>query len=327
MVTGKNQRTRIAFVGAGQLANSVHYPALASFRDVEIVAACDLDQTRLASTAHKYSIKKTYSDFRLMIGESEPDGVYVIGPPHQMYDVWIWCLQEGLNLFVEKPLGLNWHQAQMLCELAEAKGVITQVGHQRRSSPLLNEMHRRCLDKGPITHAVCEFYKYDIQPKYSFIDHLHDDCSHSVDTVRWMCGGEVVEIDSQCRRIGTPDINWVMAMLHFDNNSTGLVVNSWSSGRRVFRVEMHAPGIYVDAEVEANAFLYSDGDYQGVQFDAREIAGSDELFIFGGFQKKSREFIDSIKNGRETTSSPFRDCVKTMEIVEKILAMAVLRGE
>ena len=105
------------------------------------------------------------------------------------------------------------------------------------------------------------------------------------------------------------------------------MVNSWSSGRRIFRVEMHAPGIYVDAEVEAKAFLYSDGDYQGAEFDAREISGSDELFVFGGFQKKSREFIDSLKNGRDITSSPFRDCVKTMETVEKILATAVLRGE
>jgi predicted dehydrogenase len=323
----KKEQVRIAFVGAGQLANSVHYPALSSFPDVRIVAACDLDEQRLAATARKYSIEKTYSDYRVMIEETKPDGVYVVGPPHQMYDVWIWCLREGINLFIEKPLGLNWHQAQMLCNLAEANGVITQVGHQRRSSPLLNEMRQRCLEKGPIIHAVCEFFKYDIQPMYSAIDHLHDDLSHSIDTLRWMCCDEVTEIESRCRRIGTPDINWVMAMLTFDNGSTGMVVNSWSSGRRVFRVQMHAPGIYVDAEVEAKAFLYVDGDYQGVEFDARDIAGSDELFIVGGFQKKSREFIDSLKNAKEVTSSPFRDCVKTMEIVEKILATAVLRGE
>jgi predicted dehydrogenase len=309
---------RIAFVGAGKLANSVHYPSLASFADVRLEAACDLDKKRLAATASKFSIQKMYTDYRQMIEETHPDGVYVVGPPHQMYDIWVWCLEQGLNLFVEKPLGLNLHQARMLSELAEAKAVITQVGHQRRSSPLLNEMRRRCLQRGPITHAVCEFYKND---------HLHDDCSHSVDTLRWICGGELAGIESRCRRIGTPDINWVAATLHFDNAATGILINSWSSGRRVFRVEMHSPGIYVDAELEAKAFLYADGDYQGVEYDARKVAGSDEFYVFGGFQQKNREFIDSLKAGRELTSSPFRDCLKTMEIVERIVAAAVLRGE
>ena len=56
-----------------------------------------------------------------------------------------------------------------------------------------------------------------------------------------MCGGEVEDLDSHCRRIGTPDINWIGAMLYFDNGATGFVINSWSSSRALFRVQMHAP--------------------------------------------------------------------------------------
>jgi len=43
-----------------------------------------------------------------------------------------------------------------------------------------------------------------------------DDCTHAIDTLRWMCGGEVTAIDSHCKRIGTPDINWIGATLQFD---------------------------------------------------------------------------------------------------------------
>jgi predicted dehydrogenase len=49
---------------------------------------------------------------------------------------------------------------------------------------------------------------------------IRDDCVHAIDTVRWMCGGQVVEIESRCKRIGTPDINWIGATLHFDNGPT-----------------------------------------------------------------------------------------------------------
>ncbi|MBI3970564.1 MAG: Gfo/Idh/MocA family oxidoreductase [Chloroflexi bacterium] len=318
---------RVAMIGAGRMANNVHYPSLASFGDVEIAAICDISPAALNATADKYGVARRYTDYRTMVEEVAPDGVYVIGQPHYMYDIWVWCLQQGLNLYIEKPMGLTWHQAQMLTHLADQKGVITQVSHQRRTSPLLVTLREKLLKRGPVVHAVCEFYKHGPRPMVGARDHMMDDSTHAIDTVRWMCGGEVVAIESECKRIGTPDINWIGATLRFDNGSTGYVLNSWCSGRRVFRVQMHAPGICADAEVEGKASLYADGDYDGVEYDAKAVAGSDQLYVYGGFRAKNREFIDSLKLGREVTSSPFRDCVKTMEVAEKILAQALLKGE
>jgi len=321
--TGK-EKVRVAMIGAGDMANKVHYPSLASFDDVEFAAICDLDNGRMNATADRYGIVKRYADYRRMIEDLEPDAVYAIGQPHLMYDVWVWCLENRRNLFIEKPMGLTLHQARSLEYLAGKHGCITQVGFQRRSCPLLVNMREACLKKGPIVHAACEFYKCATTPFLGSRDHTMDDCVHSIDTVRWMCGGEVVEVQSRCRRVGVPNINWIGATLHFDNGSTGFIINSWSSGRRVFRVQMHAPGICTDAEVEGKAILYADGDYAGVEYDTRAVAGSEELFVYGGFRAKNREFIDSVKIGSETTSSPFRDAVKTMEVAEKILARDVL---
>ena len=323
----RKSEVRVAMIGAGSMANNVHYPSLASFADVRFAAVCDVDEGRLAATAGKYGIERRYTDYRRMVEEVAPDGVYAIGQPNIMFDIWIWCLQQGLNLYIEKPMGLTRHQAIVLAGLAEKQGVITQVNHQRRSAPLLVRLREECLRRGPITHAVCEFYKCEPEPRYHGRDHMMDDCTHSIDTVRWMCGGEVTGVDSRCRRIGTPDINWIGAMLHFDNGATGFVINSWTSGRRVFRVQMHAPAVYVDAEVESTARLYAGGDLEGVAYDTREVAGSDERFVYGGHRAKNREFIDSIKNDRDMTSSPFRDCVKTMDVAERILAHAVLAGD
>jgi len=318
---------RVAVIGAGSMANSVHYPSLASFDDVEIAGICDLDTSRLNATGDKYGIQKRYANYRQMVEEVAPDGIYVIGQPHYMYDIWVWCLQQGLNLYIEKPMGLNWHQAQMLANLAEQKQLITQVSHQRRVCPLLVTVRNECLKRGPITHAVCEFFKHAPRATYGPRDHMMDDCTHAIDTLRWMCGGEVTAIDSHCKRIGTPDINWIGATLQFDSGATGYVVNSWNSGRRIFRVQMHAPGIYTDAEAENKAYVYAEGDYKGVEYGSKGVAGSDKNFVYGGFQAKNREFIDSLKTGKDVTSSPFRDCLKTMEVAEKILAQALLRGE
>jgi len=319
------QKVRVAMVGAGGMANAVHYPSLASFDDVEITAICDLDPQRLNTTADKYGVEKRYFDYRKMIEEVAPNAVYVIGQPHLMYDIWMWCLEQGLNLYIEKPMGITIHQARSLAYVAEKKGCITQVSFQRRTCPMVVMLRQECLKRGAITHAVCTFYKFSVEPALWARDHMMDDGVHAIDTLRWMCGGEVTALESECRRVGVPDINFIVAMLHFDNGAIGILINSWSSGRRIFRVEMHAPGICAEAEHEGEGYLYADGDTKGIAYDTREVAGSNESRVFAGFEAKNREFIDCVKAGRQPGSN-FSDAVKTMEVADKILAQALLAG-
>jgi len=324
-MTTSRQNVRVAMIGAGSMANRVHYPSLASFDDVDIVAICDIDVERLNATADTYGVERRYTDYRKMVEEVTPDAVYAIGPPHIMFDIWVWCLEQGQNLYIEKPMGITIHQARSLAYLAEKHGCITQVSFQRRSCPMVVKLREECLKRGPITHAVCRFYKCAIDPYLAARDHMMDDGVHAIDTLRWMCGGEVEEIHSVSRRVLVPDINFFAALLEFDNGATGLMVNSWTSGRRIFDVEMHAPGICVEAEHEGKGYLYADGDTEGVEYDTREVAGSDEFYVYGGFRAKNREFIDCLKAGRQP-SSHFGDALKTMEVAEKILAQAILRG-
>ncbi len=308
------------------MANSVHYPSLASFEDVELVGICDIDQHRLTKTADRWGIVNRFTDYRQMVEDTRPDAVYAIGQPHIMYDIWTWCLQHDLNLCIEKPMGLTLHQARALAYLAEKHEVITQVSFQRRSSPMVSYLRDECLKQGPIVHAVCRFYKSMITPYLEARDHMYDDTVHSLDTVRWMCGGEIVDIESVTRRVQVPDINFIAALLKFDNGATGVVLNSWSSGRRIFSVEMHAPNICAEAEHEGEARLYRDGDTLGQRFEAQSFAHSDQWHVYAGFQAKNREFIDAVKSGT-LPPSHFGDGLKTMEAAETILAQALFRRD
>jgi predicted dehydrogenase len=318
-------RTRVAMIGAGGMARKVHYPSLATFPDVEIAAICELDPVRLNDAADAYGVEGRFADYRQMIEQTAPDAVYSIGPPQYMYDTWVWCLQQGINLFVEKPLGLTLHQAENLANLAAKHGCITQVDFQRRTTPVTVAARTACLERGPITHAVVRFYKNDIRPFTVAIDHMLDDGTHAIDTLRWLCGGEVVDIQSQLKRVGTPDINFITATLGFSTGATGILLASWSSGRRIFSVEMHAPGICAEVDTEGDTTIYADGDTTGTTMTSQQVAGSDEFFVFGGFQAKNREFIDALRGGAAPSSS-FPDALKTMQVAHRILAQATLAG-
>jgi virulence factor len=166
------EKVKVAMIGAGGMANSVHYPSLASFDDVDIVAISDLDENRMNTTADKYKIEKRYTNYHKMVEDVSPDAVYVIGQPHLMYDIWIWCLDQGLNLYIEKPMGLSIHQAKSMATLAEKKGCITQVSFQRRTCPMVVKLHEECLKRSPIIHAVCRFYKCAIGANFGARDHI-----------------------------------------------------------------------------------------------------------------------------------------------------------
>ena len=324
-------KLRVAVVGAGGQANHVHYPCLAALDDVEIAALCDIDPERLHATGDKYRIDKRYGDdkdplvYRKMIEDVAPDAVYVIGQPNIMYDLWVWCLEQKQNLFIEKPPGVNLHDARNLAALAEKADVVTQVCFQRRSCPIAVKLRDACLEHGPIYHALCMFVKCDIQHYTALRDRLIDDGIHAVDTLRWMCGGDVVNVHGITQRIGVPDNNYVSALVEFSTGAVGVLLTTWASGRRIFKVEMHSPGIWTDVELEGKGVIYADGDTKGVVHDTKEVAGGDEFWRFAGFLAKNREFLDAVR-GRGEPSSTFADAAKTMELAETILAQSLLEG-
>ncbi|MEA4890798.1 MAG: Gfo/Idh/MocA family oxidoreductase [Clostridiaceae bacterium] len=321
---------KIAMIGAGERACKFILPALLSAKDdVEIIALCDINEQRARQAAQTFHIEKTYSGsdlaYRAMIEELQPDAVVAVGQPHILYDTWMWILGSGIPLMIEKPLGLSMHQTQALCYLAQKNHCVTQVAFQRRVSPMVVKMRELCLDRGPITHALCKFYKYEPVPFLGARDHILDDTVHAIDTLRWMCGGDVVALESHARCIGVPDINFVTATLTFSNGANGVLINSWTSGKREFSVEMHAPGIYVQAEHEGKSYVYTDGSLTPAIYDAREVAGSDDLWDYTGVTALCRSFARAVTNGSRP-SSPFEDACQTMRVAFDILAQAQLSG-
>ena len=77
-------RVRVALIGAGSMANLVHYPSLSQIERADMVAICDLNQNRLASTADRFQIPAKYTDYKKMLEDANADAIYVIMPPHHL---------------------------------------------------------------------------------------------------------------------------------------------------------------------------------------------------------------------------------------------------
>ena len=239
------QKVRVGIIGAGAHANAVHYPSLASIEEAKVVAICDINRERLQRTAEKYGVRGRYSNYREMLEKEDLDAVYVIMPPHHLYDIVVDCLKDGLNVFIEKPPGVTTNQTRSLAWYAEKHGCRTMVGFNRRFIPLMRKVKEVVEERGPITQCVSVFYKnmqVEEPPYYrGAVDILTSDTIHAVDTLRWM-GGEVKEVFSSVRRLFTEYDNSFNALVRFESGGVGFLMSNWIAGARVHTFEMHSRG-------------------------------------------------------------------------------------
>ncbi len=312
-------KVKISVIGAGTLASYVHYPSLSQIEDAEIVGVCDLIEEKAKKIAEKYKIPAIFTDYKKMLEKVSPDAVYIIMPPHHLYDIVIHCLNEGLNVFIEKPPGITKEQTKQMALVADKKGCLTMVGFQRRFAPVMVKSKEEVDKRGGIIQCQANFFKYYVNQSTYYdgaVDILTCDAIHAVDILRWMAG-EPKKIASSVRNLFTDYNNSFNAIIEFESGAVGFLSTNWISGKRIYSVEMHGRGIVIFVDPEKEAIIYRDGKEEPVIMKTEEVAQSNEFFKYAGFYYENKHFIKCIKE-KKLPQTNFSDALKTMEFVEKI---------
>jgi virulence factor len=311
-------KVKIGMIGAGTQAMKVHYPSLAEFEDVEIVAVSELDAQRRARAAAQFHIRDTFKDYKEMLADVKLDAVYIIMRPHLLLDIVLYALEQKKHIFIEKPPGISADQTRQMAQAAQETGALTMVAFNRRFIPVMVEAKRQVEERGPIFLAVAGFYKNMAgrSPYWPEVDVLTADAIHCVDTLRWM-GGEVKEVKSITARHHSDWTNTFNALIEFESGSIGILKTHYGAGARIHTFEMHSIGISALINPDVEALIYRDGQGQPDVLDTSELAGSGEYYKYYGFYAENRYFIDCIKQGRQPMTN-FADGLLTMELVDWI---------
>jgi predicted dehydrogenase len=124
-------KLRIACVGAGGKGES----DVAHCGDEVIVAMCDVDEERSATSRRNFPNAKFYSDWREMLEKeaNNIDAVTVSTPDHLHAVVASAAMKLGKHVYCQKPLTQTVYEARYLRKLAKDQGVVTQMGNQGSS--------------------------------------------------------------------------------------------------------------------------------------------------------------------------------------------------
>lgn len=313
------KKVNIALIGAGGMANGVHYPSLKECEDVNLVGLCDLIPSKLQATAERFGIEQTFTDYKQMLEKTSPDAVYVLMPPQHLFPLVIHCLSQQHHVFIEKPPGVTLHQTKEMARAAERNGCKTMVGFNRRFIPLLQRVKTIVEERGPIIQGMSTFHKNTPSALYydGVIDVLTCDAIHAVDALRWIGGGEVKAVASDINSFYSERENSFNAIVKFASGASGYLCTNWAVGGRIHIFEMHAREIsaYINPDAGGRAVLHTP---EGItEITPEEAAGSDATHRVYGFYGESRHFVDAILQDRQPDTC-FADAVKTMELVSAI---------
>ncbi|MBN1343655.1 MAG: Gfo/Idh/MocA family oxidoreductase [Phycisphaerae bacterium] len=311
------KKVRVALIGAGGMANGVHYPSLTEFKDVEMVALCDLVKAKRDETGKRFGIKKLYHGYQQMLDEVKCDAVYVLMPPHHLYDIVVTCLNRKLDVFIEKPPALTTFQVSSMARLAAKNRCVTMVGFNRRYTPMLTDARATAAKKGRIQQVNATFYKNASAVYYDgAIDVIGCDAIHAVDALRWLAGGEVVNVAAAVNQFNDVVPNAWNAIVTFDSGCVGVLQTNWSTGGRIHTFEVHATGYSAYVEPQVDLEEVDDKGRRRRTIDEFVKDPNDTKTNFG-FYQQARAFIDAVKS-RKPPGPNFADALKTMMLVDAI---------
>ncbi len=317
----------LALVGLGDHMYSRLYPLLAPL-DVDLVAVCDRDASRLARFAGRYAARRQYADFETMLDEAEPAAVICAGPAGLHYAVARACMLRGISPFVEKTPCETAAQALELCALEKKTGCFTMTGFNRRFATAYM-MAREIVSSPEFGTPLLYMAKYNASPyasqKYFFFNHV----IHHLDTARFFMG-EITSISADKRVLNDRE---VCCHIRFSTAAGAMgFLQSASVGCEAYpmeRVEItgRAGNVIVDnvKQVEYNrstdARQGPDPAPLGQETDCLRWNmnhGHSSLYGHYGFERELGVYLACVAEGKRPPLT-FADTAQTMLLYEQLM--------
>jgi predicted dehydrogenase len=185
-----SERIRTAVIGVGALGRH-HARLLKELDGATLVGVADPNPEQ-GSTVAELCATRWYADYRQLLDEQHPRAVSIVVPTVLHRRIAEECLNRGIDILVEKPITPTLADGTALCELAESRGRILQVGHIERFNPAFR--------------ALCEhtdspkYIRAERLAPYSFrstdVSVVHDLMIHDLDLVRALNPGRVARVEA-----------------------------------------------------------------------------------------------------------------------------------
>ena len=330
---------KTGIIGLGKMGIS-HAAIVGAHPDVELVGVCDTSSFIL-NAFKKFTSTETFNDFKEMIIKKHPDAVIVATPTKYHYPLVKYALENNIHVFCEKPFCLKREEGKALAELADKKKIVNQVGYHNQFIGTFRELKRLLQANvlGEIVHFTGEAYGPVVVKEKGGTWRskreegggcLYDYASHVLNLVQEVISRPVKVNGAILKSIYSHDVeDAVFALLTLQNGISGVLSVNWSDETyRKMSTSLTAIGkkgkIICDA-TEIKIYLKEENKKEHLD-KGWTITYIPELAIPVNYYLRGEEysaqidnFIDCIKNEKQTLINTFEQAQYTDKIIEMIM--------
>ena len=343
------EKVKIAMIGAGNIANT-HLASYVKLPNVEIYAACDINESRLNETCDKFGIERRYTDLDKMLAEL---------PELDAADVCVWnvnhascsikALDAGLHVLCEKPMAYSAKEAEAMKEAADRNGKLLMIGFVLRFSDdakiAMDFIEKGYL--GDIYYAKAQYVRRHGNPGGWFADKARsgggpiiDLGVHVIDLTRYLMGNpkpvSVYAVASN--RLGDRKYiktgpGWVpedakeddvctvedfaTALIRYDNGASTFLETSYDiNGEDIGKKQLFGTKGGMDLSNGVKLYTTVNDYLADIDVKTANFNGGQDMFV-----AEMAHFVDCVKNGTECLAKA-EDGITVMKILDAIYESA-----
>ncbi|HOJ10219.1 MAG TPA: Gfo/Idh/MocA family oxidoreductase, partial [Clostridiales bacterium] len=332
-------KIKVGIIGTGSIS-SVHINGYKALDNVELYAACDIDEEKVKKCAEKNNIKHVFTDYNEMLKLKELDAVSVCTWNSEHASAAIAALKAGKHVLCEKPMAMNTKQALEMEKAAKEAGKLLMIGFVRRygnDCKVLKDFIDNGM-MGDIYYSKATYLRRAGYPGGWFGDSkrsgggpLIDLGVHVIDLVRYLMGlpkavavtgvtfdklgsrtnikkrGGYTSSDKSGANIFDVE-DLAVAIIKFDNGAALTVETSFSLNTKTNSGNIELFGTKAGAKLDPKLEFYTEQNDYLVDVTP---AFNTELSFEGLFEGEIAHFIDCVANGTKCIS-PAEDGVELM---------------
>ncbi|GEC10629.1 oxidoreductase [Streptomyces spinoverrucosus] len=327
---------RAAIIGTGGIAHA-HAQALAELSErARLVAVADVDPTRAAEFADRYSVPHVFSDPKALLESEKLDLAHICTPPQTHAPLSSMAMQAGVTALVEKPTALSLREMDQLAAVQEQTGsrVLTVFQHRYGAAAVRLRRLARSGALGRPLVATCETLWYRADDYFEVPWRGRWDVEgggptmghgiHQFDLMLSVLGpwSEITALaERQARPTDTEDVS--IAAVRFESGALATVVNSLLSPRETSRLRFDFE--YATVELE-HLYGYREEHWRFTPAPGHEELGAlwaagDEPDITSGHRVQIEAVLDAWDTGQEPGVS-LSDARRTLEFAAATYASA-----
>ena len=296
---------KIGIIGLGDIAQKGYLPVLTEKENLEIIL-CTRNIDTLKKLSKKYRITQCVQTIEELI-ERDIDAAFVSTATEAHFEIAEKLLKNGINVYIDKPISLNFDESKKLVVLAQEKGVVAMVGFNRRFAPMIKKLK----EHGKADIIILQKNRFQLPDNKRRI--IVEDFIHVVDTLRFLMGTEVKDL--QVRHLEKDNLlhNLVIQLTSEECTAIGIMNRNNGVTEEIIEYMTAENKFVVDNFVETTQFhnknknISKFGDWESTLYKR-------------GFYEIVDHFLDCVENNK-TPEPSISDSLITHEICERIVMM------